>query len=155
EPEPATSALGKLLKSKNVADRQAAADGLATMLRVLLPVAMSKTSSPTVDVSRAESLKLGTLVVQEAGQGLNDSDTLVRRDCLYALQPGAAPLGELGEVLARDLPPPGRPATEDERTRLKQYYAETQNTIKEVKPLADALSSNAKAVAQNLNDPAS
>jgi len=152
DPEPVTAALGKLLQSKNAADREAAADGLATMLRTLLPVGVSKSSAQTVDITKAESLKLGTLVVQEAGKGLADSDPLVRRDCLEALQTGAALLGELGEVVARDLPPPGRPATEDERAKLKQYYADIQAAVKEVKPLADALSASAKGVAQNLND---
>lgn len=155
DPEPATAGLGKLLRSKNPGDREAAAEALATMLRVLLPVAMSKTSSQSVDVTRAESLRLGTLVAQEAAKALTDPDPLVRQNCLDALQSAAALLGELGEVLARDLPPPGRPPTEEERAKLKQYYAEIQAAVREVKPLADALTGSVKGVAWNLNDMAS
>src|SRR5262249_34845368 len=51
-PERATKALGDMMTSGTPADRRAAADGLAGMMRVLLPLMMSKTGTPVVEVGR-------------------------------------------------------------------------------------------------------
>src|SRR5262249_17972483 len=49
DPESATKALGNMLTSGTDADRRAAAEGLAGMMRVLVPLMMIKSSAPVVE----------------------------------------------------------------------------------------------------------
>jgi HEAT repeat protein len=140
EPEPATKALGELLVQGTPGERQAAAEGLAGMMRVLVPLIMNKSSAPIVEVGRTEAIRTAELVTNAVGPGLKQEDPRVRRSCLEALHLAAVLLGELGDVLPRDLPPPGRPPTTGERAKLAEYHREVDRTLMEVAPLAKALS---------------
>src|SRR5262249_11057629 len=95
---------------------------------------------------------MGELASRTAGRGLRDPDPLVRLNCLEAIQTAATLLGELGEVLARDLPPAGRPPTTEELARLEQYTKEGEATLKEVAALATAMREQMPGVAACLSE---
>jgi HEAT repeat protein len=150
EPAPATQALGEMLARADAGDRQAAAEGLANMLQALLQLAISK--GPTLELEPAEALQIGKLVTETAGRGLADRDAGVQRNCLEAIQLAAKMLGELGEVLPRDLPPSAREPTVDERRKIEQYHQDVDAALAKVSPLSQALQAQVPGVSRCLNE---
>lgn len=150
EPKAATKALGELLINGDAGGRRAAAEGLAKIVIILLPIAQSKTSSPSVDIDRAEALLTTELVAQTAGLGLRDDDPAVRRHCLQAIGTSGRLLGEMGEVLARELPPSGRSPTEEEKAKGDQFRTNVKELAKEVRPLAEAVTGQMAGVVRAL-----
>jgi hypothetical protein len=145
EPMSATKALGALLAGGDAAGRLAAADGLANMVRVLGLVTGSRVSM-TLEVGRPEAITMAQLAMNALANGLADKDAAVRRRCLEAMPPAALLLADLGEVQVRDLPPPTRFLSEEDRQKSEQYSKEVENTLKEVTPLAKALDGQVQGV---------
>ncbi|OAI49114.1 hypothetical protein AYO44_18595 [Planctomycetaceae bacterium SCGC AG-212-F19] len=152
DPEPATKAFAEMLARESAQDRRAAADGLAGMMRVLVPMMVSRSSAPVVDMDRAEAVQRARVVAMAAGPGLKQDDPAARRACLEALHLAAHLLAELGNVLPRDIGAPGRPPTAEEQARIKEYRTEVERTSKEVRPLAGAVQAQLDGVIRCLSD---
>jgi RNA polymerase sigma factor (sigma-70 family) len=151
EPKEAPNALGELLINGDVAGRRAAAEGLASSLRIVLSKATSRSAARTVELDRPELLVMAEQGTRMASFGLHDEDAVVRRFCLEAMQAAAPLLAELGEVRSRDLPAPGRPFSDEDQRRIDQYLTEVATATKEIRPLAQAVNAVVDGMAKSLD----
>jgi len=148
EAKSATDALAQMLARPGRQDRRAAADGLAEMLRVL--VELKTGSSPKVEVDDPDIVNVAQLVTTTVGPGLTQNDPEVRLVSLEAVRLAALLLGRMGEALARDLPPGGRPPTSREQEEVLRYRMEVDAKNKAMQPLSEAIARQAPAVAASL-----
>jgi HEAT repeat protein len=149
-PETATKALNEMLRTGTPRDRRAAAAGLMGMMNVLVPLIMNKSSQPVVEVGRAEAVQIAQFVTVAVNAGLTQENQEVRRFCLETIFLSATLLGELGDVLARDIPPSGRPPTSEEVGKIIEYRKELARTLQEVEPLSKALAEQVPAINRGL-----
>ena len=148
EAKSATEALAAMLARPDRQDRRAAADGLAEMVRVL--VELKTGSSPKVEVDDPDVVNVAQLVTSTIGPGLTQNDPEVRLVSLEAIRLAALLLGRMGEALARDLPPGGRPPTSREKEEVVRYRMEVEAKNKAMQPLSEAIAKQAPAVASSL-----
>jgi HEAT repeat protein len=157
DPKVATEALGKLLASNQAEDRRAAAEGLAGMLRVLVPVLKGRgnvSGNIMLEVETPDAVQTAALVTNTVGAGLGDPDGEVQRLTLEALLQGASILVELaGDLPPADLfPPTGRKPTPEERKRIEEYHALIAKDRQTVSPLTEAMEKQAGGLAKSLDD---
>lgn len=152
----ATEALGKLLASGQAEDRRAAAEGLASMLRVLFPVLKGRGNVGNImlEVETPDAVQTTALVTTTVGAGLGDPDAEVQRLSLEALLQAAAILGELaGDLPPSDIfPPAGRKPTAEERKRIEEFQAQLAKDRQTLQPLTEALDKQAGGLAKSLDD---
>jgi len=153
----ATEALGKLLASNQAEDRRAAAEGLAGMLRVLIPVLKGRgnvSGNIMLEVETPDAVQTAALVTNTVGAGLGDSDSEVQRLTLEALLQAGSILVELaGDLPPADLfPPTGRKPTPEERKRIEEQQALIAKDRQTVSPLTEALEKQASGLAKSLDD---
>jgi HEAT repeat protein len=95
DPNLAAPVWQKLLKSKNLALRRAAADGVANEFSLVIPLAKGGQKAGDIRTSPADLRALGQKVVPLLGVGLKDSDVRVRRRTASATQEAAVLLAGL------------------------------------------------------------
>ncbi|MBL8798374.1 MAG: HEAT repeat domain-containing protein, partial [Planctomycetia bacterium] len=155
-PEPAVAALAKMLGGKEVAERRAAAEALAALAQLVEGQARNRVNGGSLlEWTVPEIVQRGQLLTVAAGRGLGDSDALVKRHCLAALQATAKTMHALlGELPKReDFPPTGRKATPAEQQQLVALEGQLVEVRKQLKPLIEALNEVVKPSAALLNDP--
>jgi HEAT repeat protein len=135
----AAPALGELLQAPDAALRQAAAQGLAGLLRAVTQTGGASGEPGAARAPRGEVVRVAAGVLPAAQRGLQDWHSEVRRRCAGALGLAAA-------ALARLVSDPGEAGEGPEvRQRLQAERAE-------LLPLARALRDGAPALARALRD---
>lgn len=153
EPKLASDALAKLLASQDPLDRLAAADGLASLVRVLGQMTKGRQGASNVEVLPEDAVVTGQLVATKAGAGLGDPDPGVRRFALEAIQLSAAVLDDLiGDPPQQEFPPTDRKLTAQEQKQIEDYRKLVEGRFVLVQPLADALAQQIGGVTQCLNN---
>lgn len=139
EPSVAAPAFAALLRDEHMELREAAAVGLAHLIRTATELACISHTAQGVQLTRAELVDVGRTVVPAAAAGLQDPLPSVRRSCLEAVGRSAAALHRL------ILDPPNElqngvldPDSARERTDLA--------------PLLEALRPQGALLARSLND---
>lgn len=156
--EPAAKALGQLLTSGTPSERRAAADGLLSMLQVLVQVIKSK-STTAAEVSNSDLALADRHVVMAAGRGVADADAGVRQTCLQAIRLAANNLYdnliiELPESQRADLiPPVGRKMSPAEQADIKVYRESVEAERRMALPVVEALAGQVKTVLRAVDDP--
>jgi HEAT repeat protein len=86
EPAAAVSALEMLLQSKEIEDRRAASDALATMNRAVQSIFQIDASSSRISDGMAVFIETARAVVSSVGRGLTDPDPMVRSHSAQAIR---------------------------------------------------------------------
>jgi HEAT repeat protein len=144
-PDLSAPVLGKLLASREVGERRAAASGLVGLIRVpfqLTTGAKSGTGPQRVEADRGDIVASGKLVVPAAAPGLSDSDLQVRRLCAEAIQQSAA-------ALINQVP---QLRVEDISGALDIKAEDFQLARDQLMPLMQAFADQAPALVRALND---
>ncbi|MCS6849811.1 MAG: HEAT repeat domain-containing protein [Gemmataceae bacterium] len=154
DPVVATRAIARRFDAVSVAERRAAAESLADMVRWVTHLAKGR-STTGVQADRADVVQVGVVVVPTARKGIDDNDGVVRRHCVEAIQLTAAAMSEqIADPRPRqDFPPDGRPLTADERLEIMRYRESVEEEHKEFLPLSQALSQALPDIARRLSDP--
>lgn len=149
DPKPATDALEKMLKSKDAADRRAAADGLLEMLQSLHALRKSRVDTGVI-ANNKDIIDADRYVVAAAGPSIGDVEPAITKISLDSVRLGAFLLGDLvvnkPASDLRELPASGRPWTDDERTKVTAYQNEVKAEQKELLPVAEALAKQVQSV---------
>jgi HEAT repeat protein len=153
EPKEAAAALGKLLGHKDPATRRAAAEGLAGLTRTTTHMTRGR-QTQGVELTPDEVPVIAAAVVPQAGRGLKDSEALVRRSCLEAIQFSASLLREMvtDPVPRETFPPPGRKLAQDEKLEIEQLKQAVEKERARLLPVAEALNTQLAAVGAALAD---
>jgi HEAT repeat protein len=145
DPEPATEALSKLLKTGNVAERRAAADGLFNMLQSLSRINTGKRppgASIDVTIPPVDKAFTDLFVVPAAGLGAADSDTTVRMTCLEAIRLGAGTIVDLIIL----------PISESDLSSSSSLETD-RSLMRALEPVVGELAKQVPVVVQRLDDP--
>jgi HEAT repeat protein len=140
--EVAAPALGTLLNSRDVAERRAAAGGLASIVRVVADLTARGKGVSAAELDRNDVANADTAIAPYATRGLSDSDTQVRRLCAEAL-------GSIATALNSVVPLPPTEELGDVEADRK----ELEQAQKELMPLLRELKEPAKALGNTVGDP--
>jgi HEAT repeat protein len=144
--------LGSLVAAGNLTERRAAAEALLNLIRVPAQLLKEKTGTLESDVWAGQPVANARVVVPEAGRGLRDRDIEVRRSAAQTLEEAAIALRDRIADARRDFPQ-GRELTEEEKKDLEDYKKEVAAEWEEVKPLAEVLRKEVKAIITASTDP--
>lgn len=159
--------LSKMLESKNVTVRRAAAEALTTIMRTVvqgdqrpgidLP-APPPGRPPPLARSPEQIVAVGQAVAPAAGAGVSDKDPEVQRHSVQALFVAAEALIPLiaDPTTADKFPFKNRPLSEEDKKEIQKYAKEVDEELTLYRPLLEALWKQSPALAKALgrSDPA-
>lgn len=149
EAKEAVTVLGPLLAAKDVADRQAAADGLAGLI---LQTHQLIRFRHTVNIPIESILTQAQTAVAALGRGLSDSDPGTRRACLHAVAQAAELAGDLTMDPNFMSPITSRPPTAAEKEEMKRMAQLMHDNLARDAALVQAVVAQAPAVVRALED---
>jgi HEAT repeat protein len=165
DPQKAVPALERVLASGSVGLRRAAAEALLNMIQVAAEVVKKVQGEEDRDKAQKHQVQADRAAFLAALGGVGDSDSLVRRYSLDAMQQAAVSLEDRIIIPPPDtlnFPPPERKVwAEEERKRAKVYVeGDPEAKIKgvraesaELQPLLDVLPQGSQFLARALFDP--
>ena len=150
----AVPALKAMLENGSLAERRAAAEGLASMMREINILQKKGRTQSGVDARPEEVLEVATAVTPVAGLGVDDQDVAVRNLSLATLQDAAAALTSLipEPFESKEVPPKNEPLTEFQATRVRLLAQQIRENEQALAPLTKLLAAQGERLAREVND---
>lgn len=144
EPEAASAALLKLLESPNLPDREAAADGMLSLIRTVTQPPSAASDRPTnkVEADRADIVTVGKFILPVAARGFKNDQVRVRRAAAEAFELTAG-------ALDSQMP---QPRTSEDTGELGFAAQDVQRARTELQPLVRAFESTSNALTKGSQD---
>jgi HEAT repeat protein len=170
DPDQAAPALRRLLQAPEPAVRRAAADAIVNALEILIQLNNQRIGlgTPVEDlpedateveslraIARGEPLRSISRYVPVASEGLEDTDTAVRRSCVDACRKGSATLVSMLTVpllTETEMPPKGFPLSPEDRVKVLGERARVYALLEGVAPILRAFRNQAPLWARVATD---